>query len=268
MRNVAAAAPAAEHQRLISQVELPPGWTPLRQLACGQVNQVVLATDPSDRRFAIKTLRAALKNHVGARRLLVHEHAVLTHLQGPGVVQVRSACDGGIVMEYLPCGDLLSLAGGPVGGWIRPLAELADALARVHRLGWVHRDVRPENALFNSSGTPVWIDFQTAAEVSGSTDGLSPGSMPYASPQQRSGELPDPRDDVFSLAVTLYQLGTGTLPGSGPGGAPIDVWKTIPSALRGWIQAALAPTRSARPAALDGLKQMLEELAEGHDRNG
>ena len=113
--------------------------------------------------------------------------------------------------------------------------EVARALAHAHARGVVHRDVKPSNVLVTPEGRVLLLDFGLAA-LRGSgrltASGVQLGSLPYMSPEQVRGEsVSDERTDVYSLAVTSYELLTLQLPfrGSDPerlglaileGGAP------------------------------------------------
>src|SRR5690606_1332276 len=99
------------------------------------------------------------------------------------------------------------------------VAELADALAYAHEQGVVHRDVKPHNVLLQRDGTPKLVDFGVAKQV----DAISLshtreliGTPHYMSPEQAArGDSSDPRSDVFSLGVVLYELLTFTRPFDG-----------------------------------------------------
>jgi serine/threonine-protein kinase len=109
----------------------------------------------------------------------------------------------------------------PVPVAVAWFAQLAGALAAAHRLGIVHRDVRPANILLDrASGGVVLTDFGLAAVLeSGSVADLRitlPGQVlglaAWASPEQLGGEEVTERTDVYSLGVVAFQLFTGRLP--------------------------------------------------------
>jgi serine/threonine protein kinase len=263
---VAAAAPTAvPRQHLICAAKRAPSGHPMRLLSSSAVCQVVLMAHRRDPPRVVKTLLPSLAGHPGARYLLDRERRVLERLQGPGVVALGAQASGSIAMEYLPGGDFVALVGAPDDRWLASLATLARGLDRIHRLGWVHRDVRPENAVFRSADTPVWIDFQAAAETSGEWHGLSRGTLPYASPEQYAGLPPSPRDDVYSFGIMLYQLATSRLPDEALPLTGTQGWDALAAPLRCWARAALAPTRAGRPAGVSELADILAALADRND---
>jgi formylglycine-generating enzyme required for sulfatase activity len=191
-------------------------------------------------------------------RLLRHEAAVLNQVlrQGkhPGVVALRHTYLGAdppcLEYEYVAGGDLAGLIrewrrkpGGPgrAAEAARLLLDLAHIVAFAHRLDppIVHRDLKPANVLVQpaADGSPTLrvADFGIGGVAAGRA--LAPGRRDvsqgqflvtalrgahtplYASPQQTRGGPPDPRDDVYSLGVIWYQLLTGNLTASRPGGA-------------------------------------------------
>ena len=99
-------------------------------------------------------------------------------------------------------------------------APVADALSYAHRMGVLHRDVKPENILF-SQGHPIVADFGIAKAIGTvgranlTRTGLAIGTPGYMSPEQAVGltEL-DERSDVYSLAIVVYEMLVGEVPGS------------------------------------------------------
>jgi len=122
-----------------------------------------------------------------------------------------------IVMEYLSGGSLFDLVQR------RPLSiaetilvghQVAAALVAAHRVGIIHRDIKPHNLLINSFGQVKVADFGIAAMVkdaglSTQTQALTPG---YASPEEIDGDEVGPPADVYSLGATLVHLVTGHRP--------------------------------------------------------
>ncbi|MCB9853668.1 MAG: serine/threonine protein kinase [Phycisphaerales bacterium] len=115
-------------------------------------------------------------------------------------------------------------------------ATICDAINAAHLRGVIHRDLKPGNILIDTEGRPHVLDFGLAkltdiadAEVVSMTrEGQFVGSLPWASPEQASGnaELLDVRSDIYSLGVVLYQVLTGHFPYE-VNGAWRDVAQTI-----------------------------------------
>ena len=191
--------------------------------------EVYLAHDEVlDRDVALKVLRekyAEDEEFVGRFRREARSAASLNH---PNIVSVydRGRSEDGmyyIAMEYVPGGTLKDrvLGDGPLNpkAAIELGSQIARALGYAHEHGVIHRDVKPQNVLMTGTGYAKVADFGIAkaatATTTTSSSGLVLGTAGYISPEQATGKPVDPRSDLYSLGVVLYEMLTGTLPHHG-----------------------------------------------------
>jgi serine/threonine protein kinase len=220
----------------------------------------------------------------------------LVKLSHPNIVKVMDVGEhDGLpfaVMEYLSGGSLEDrqrpCTPREVAGW---LGDVADALDFMHSEGLVHRDIKPGNILFNSSGRAYLGDFGISKvvfesdgdELSGLTGtGTLIGTAEYMSPEillpSRYGETSDGRSDQYALAVTVYEMLSGHPPFRGDTMAevvallvteeavPLHVLKTgIPESLSGVVGQALQKQPEDRYASCEAFASSftaaVEELA-------
>jgi tRNA A-37 threonylcarbamoyl transferase component Bud32 len=168
--------------------------------------EIYARDEPLRRRF--------LREANAAARLSGHPHVVTIY--DVGEWQGRPF----IAMEYLPNGDLHDhLAGGrppfdTTLGWI---GEAASALDAAHRVGIVHRDVKPANLLLDARCSVHVADFGIARVVDTATTAMTmPGTVMgtagYISPEQARGEPAGGASDIYSLGTVAYELVTGRRP--------------------------------------------------------
>jgi protein kinase-like protein len=219
-----------------------------RVLGRGGMATVYLAYDGKHRReVALKVLLPGLAAFLGVERFLkeIQIAAGLTH---PHILPLHDSGEAGgflyYVMPYLEGGSLRQrLPGKPlrVDDALTIAAPVADALSYAHRMGVFHRDIKPENVLF-SQGHPIVSDFGIAKAISTAgganltRTGFPLGTPGYMSPEQAAGLTDlDARTDVYSLAVVVYEMLVGEIPGR---------WPTEEAVRTGRFLEATAPHRS------------------------
>ncbi|HBP20913.1 MAG TPA: serine/threonine-protein kinase PknK, partial [Planctomycetes bacterium] len=230
----------------------------LGELGRGGMGAVYRAAHPSGAVVALKLI------HDRRQELLARferEANVMAQLQGtPGVVPLL---DAGVApqgpyftMPLFPGGDLstrLREGALPLPEAERLARELAQALGWIHRVGMVHRDLKPGNVLFDEAGA-AWVADLGLAKHSGSDDGLSKtnetrGTPGYMAPEQLSdAKHVGPAVDVFAWGAVIYECLTGARPFQA-GSLVEELARTAEGRLR--------PIRQARPEAPPALTSLV-----------
>jgi serine/threonine-protein kinase len=127
-----------------------------------------------------------------------------------------------ITMEYVPGEDLKRLIRKvgqfSAGKTVSIAKQVCEGLAEAHRLGVVHRDLKPQNVMVDEEGNARIMDFGIARSVKGkgiTGAGVMVGTPEYMSPEQAEVKEVDQRSDIYSLGVILYEMVTGTVPFEG-----------------------------------------------------
>jgi serine/threonine protein kinase/Tfp pilus assembly protein PilF len=127
-----------------------------------------------------------------------------------------------ITMEYIPGQDLKGLIKQTgklgIGTAISLAQQVSEGLAEAHRLGVVHRDLKPQNIMVDRDGNARIMDFGIARRESASSlteEGAVIGTPDYMSPEQVDGIETDKRADIYSLGVMIYEMVTGRTPFQG-----------------------------------------------------
>jgi serine/threonine protein kinase/tetratricopeptide (TPR) repeat protein len=205
-------------------------------LGTGGMGEVYRARDARlNRRVAVKVLPSGLAEQPAARQRFLREAHAISSLQHPHICVLHDiGNDSGIdylVMEFLE-GETLAqrLEHGPLELelLLKIACEAIDALQAAHRQGIIHRDLKPANLFLTSSGQTKILDFGLAiTQIATSSHsyprgfqktlepddaitnpGETVGTMAYMSPEQARGEELDPRSDLFSFGVVLYEMAT------------------------------------------------------------
>jgi serine/threonine-protein kinase len=196
----------------------------------GGMADVFLARDRLlDRPVAVKVLFPEYATDPSFVERFRREAQSAANLNHPNVVGVYDwGRQGGtyfIVMEYVNGRTLADLlrADGPLGAQraAEIAADVASALGFAHRSGVVHRDVKPANILIATSGAVKVADFGIARALNSATEqdltqaGAVMGTATYFSPEQAQGATPDPRSDLYSLGIVMYEMLAGRPPFTG-----------------------------------------------------
>ena len=199
-----------------------------KELGKGAMGVVYLGKDPKiGRAVAIKTMALSAEFEADelteAKERFFREAETAGRLNHQNIVTIYDTGDEHdlcyIAMELLKGQDLVpytkSEALLPMTRVVSIFARVADALGYAHRQNVVHRDIKPANIMYDLEGdNPKVADFGIArvTDSSKTKTGMVLGTPSYMSPEQLSGKKVDGRSDLFSLAVSIYQMLTGHLP--------------------------------------------------------
>ncbi len=170
----------------------------------------------------------------------------------------------------------------PLSAVLNYASQILSALSFAHQAGVVHRDIKPSNVMITESEVVKLLDFGIAISdrsIGLTTPGFLLGSLSYMSPEQLNGEKATTRSDIYSVAVTLYEVLTGRLPFTGATNyeimlghlqrtpvTPTEVNAVIPPAVSQAVMRALSKdpqerfaTANAFHAALLGMSPAAEQ---------
>ncbi|HUL73601.1 MAG TPA: protein kinase [Vicinamibacterales bacterium] len=201
----------------------------LRRLGHGGMGEIYLAEDSRlGRRVALKLLPPQLQADAPARARFVAEARAAAAIDHPYVCKVYDASDEDgvafIAMEFIEGTSLeerLAQGALPPPEAVRLASEIAEALAKAHERGVIHRDLKPSNVMLATDGHVKVVDFGIAKRISTPDDvtaggvtreGVTLGTPRYMSPEQVRGLPLDPRSDLFSLGLILYEMIAGAHP--------------------------------------------------------
>ncbi len=242
----------------------------------------------------VKVIRPALEQSPEISDRFLREARMAIRLRHPSIAVLHDFAvgDGGqafIVMEYIDGLTLeeLLMSGGPppLGLALQVAAQALRAMGYLHRHGFVHRDIAPDNLMLTRGvdGEPLvkLIDLGIAKLLAGegaaTSTGIFLGKPRYASPEHFGTREMDHRSDLYSFGVVFYELLTGQCPVAGHDPAsymaghlfrpPLDFAEsdprgTLPAELRGIVLRALAKTADERFASAAELADALAPFAE------
>jgi eukaryotic-like serine/threonine-protein kinase len=258
-----------------------------RKLGAGGMADVYLAEDQElGRRVAIKILNGRHANDDQFIERFRREAKNAAALNHPSIVSIYDRGEAEdtyyIAMEFLDGRTLkelvVSRGAAPINVAIEYARQILSALRFAHRHGIVHRDIKPHNVLVDAEGRVKVTDFGIArAGTSQMTEtGSIVGTAQYLSPEQARGGEVDPRSDLYSLGVVLYELLTGKTPFDGD--TPVEIAmkhlsnapeppsklrSDIPPELDKVVLRALAKDPNERYQSADEMEADLERVARG-----
>jgi serine/threonine protein kinase/Flp pilus assembly protein TadD len=188
-----------------------------------------------------------------------------------------------ITMEYVPGEDLKSFIKRArqltPGTAINIAKQVCEGLFEAHRLGVIHRDLKPQNVMIDKEGNARIMDFGIARSITGkgiTGEGVMIGTPEYMSPEQVEGKDTDQRSDIYSLGIILYEMVTGRVPfeaetpfavgikqKSETPKDPKELNSQIPDGLSQLILKCLEKNKEKRPQSAGELRSELESIEEG-----
>ena len=179
-----------------------------------------------NRTVAVKVLHPQYADDPGFLRRFQHEAQAAANLSHHGIVDIYDVGQDGdthyIVMEYVDGYDLKSLINREAPLDIDRAVGIAEAAANgleaAHRLGLIHRDIKPQNIMVGDDGQVRITDFGIAKShlsTALTETGVTFGTADYIAPEQAQGQPATPPSDIYALGVVLFEMLTGRLPFSG-----------------------------------------------------
>lgn len=236
-----------------------------------------------NRRVAVKILHSRYVDDPDFLSRFQHEAQAAAVLSHPSVVNVYDVGQDGpyhyIVMEYVDGENLKTRinreAPLSVGQSVAIAEAVAYGLDSAHRLGMVHRDIKPQNIMITHDGHVRIADFGIAKSEFSSAltqTGVTFGTADYISPEQAQGKGATPQSDLYSLGVTLYEMLSGRLPFVGDTAVSVAMQHVgtqppslreqnphVPIQLEALIMQVMAKDPAQRPASAREFAQLLAQ---------
>ncbi len=177
-----------------------------------------------DRTVGVKVLRDEFRDNEELVRRFKNESRAISVLGHENIVKVFDVSVSDklqyIVMEYIDgitLKEYIEQRGEPLTykETIHFITQVLKALQHAHDKGIVHRDVKPQNIMLREDGTLKMMDFgiaRLARSESHTVSDQAIGSVHYISPEQAKGESTDPRADIYSVGIMMYEMLSGRLP--------------------------------------------------------
>jgi len=268
----------------------------LGKLGGGGMGVVYEAEDTRlGRRVALKFIPDNLVGDPKSLERFEREARAASQLNHPNICTIHDIDDNNghpfIVMEKLEGESLKQMIRGralDADAILEIGVQVAEALAASHAKGIIHRDIKPANIFLTTTGQAKVLDFglaklTTEAKLATSTDtgiedsltavGVIPGTAVYMAPEQARSEPLDPRSDLFSFGVVLYEMATGKKPFSGTNivttldsvlhqkpAPPLSLNPSLPPELQNIIGRAMEKDKNKRYQSASDMKAELQHL--------
>lgn len=218
-----------------------------------------------------------LKSELKLARKITHPNILRTFDFGEidGVPYISMEYVRGVTLRYM----LDQKKRLPYSAGLRLAKQLCAGLAAAHSVGVLHRDIKPENMILEPTGNAKLMDFGIARPIDRLTPGQTQagfivGTPQYLAPEILQGKEADPRSDIYSVGIVLYEIFAGALPFEGPTAMevmfkhlreapppPSQFWREIPPVLEAAILRCLMKDPDQRFRSVAELLRDLEALS-------
>jgi serine/threonine protein kinase/tetratricopeptide (TPR) repeat protein len=242
-------------------------------LGSGGMGEVYRARDTKlERDVAIKVLGDAMASDPNALARFAREAHAVAALNHAHIVTIFSTEEADHIpfmtmelVEGRTLDQLIPRGGVSLTQFFDIAVALADALAAAHRKHLTHRDLKPANVMVSNDGLVKVLDFGLARSAEPgrvalddtrlelTKEGTILGTMPYMSPEQIEAKPLDPRTDIFSLGIILYELATGTRPFGGD---------SSPALMSSILKDRPPPAGERRPSLPGGVTRLIARCLE------
>ena len=200
-----------------------PGYKILDKVGEGGMASVYLAERSEDKlQIILKVLHTVGEANREMLRRFIREFRLVSQLDHPNIAsiyeQAISSNFAYIAMEYCPEGDLSHRLDKalPTDVAVKYMRQIAAGVGAAHKLGIIHRDMKPGNVLFREDDSVAITDFGIAMVMGAESEltvvGSIVGTILYISPEQISGRATEKYSDLYSLGVMFYKMLTGKYP--------------------------------------------------------
>ncbi len=259
----------------------------IEKIGKGAFGTVLLMEDTVvDERLILKFLNPAVSGDEEMMQRFVHELRYSRKITHRNVIRIYDFLfirgNYAISMEYFPShtlgAEIVNEKPMTIARAVKYGIDIATGMTVAHEIGIVHRDLKPANVLINDQGLLKIVDFGVAAaqregDVQLTKTGYVIGSPKYMAPEQILGKQVDPRADVYSTGVILYEMLTGVPPYSrgdhmavmyqhvqGKARPPIEINSQLPKPLSDLVVKAMAVDKTKRFQSMDELRVALEKF--------